>query len=151
MLIRRKPAEGPTSQKKIDANRRNALKSRGPVSARGRAVSSQNARKYKLLPFENPSLPAQLTAQYFGRYIPTTRNERRLVNIMVFSERVRRNCMALEDRVVAEDLADTGRRSRKKTLAVTSRLLAIGYRCDAAECAYGNALRQLEAVRTKAA
>ena len=69
------------------ANPWNARKSRGPVSARGRAVSSQNARKYNPMPFEDPQLPGQLTARYYGRFIPTFNEaERRLVDIMVFSE-----------------------------------------------------------------
>jgi hypothetical protein len=141
-----------TTQKQIEASRRNALKSRGPVTARGRAVSSQNARKYDLLPFENPKLPAQLTAQYYGRFIPSNKKERRLVDIMVFAERVRRNSGVLEDRIYSQELADTEDRTMAEALATASRRLMVvhGHR-GAAECAYKNALRQLAFVRVKAA
>jgi hypothetical protein len=140
------------SQKKIEANRRNAQKSRGPVSPRGRAVSSQNARKYALMPFENRQLPAQLTAQYYGCFIPSNKSERRLVDIMAFSDRVRRNCSALEDRIYSQELADTEDRTKTEALATVSRrLMMVHQHRDAAECAHRNALRQLTFVRVKAA
>lgn len=140
------------TQKKIEANRRNARKSRGPVTPRGRAVSSQNARKYDLMPFENPKLPAQLTAQYYGHFIPSSKSERLLVDIMVFSDRVRRSCSALEDRIYSQELADTEDRTMAEALATVSRRLMMVHRHrDAAECAYKNALRQLTFARVKAA
>jgi hypothetical protein len=141
-----------TTQKQIEANRRNALKSSGPVSARGRAVSSQNARKYDLMPFENSNLPARLTAQYYGRFLPSSKSERRLVDIMVFSDRVRRCCSALEDRIYAQELTDTEDRTMAEALAsISRRLMMVHRRRDAAECAYSNALCQLTSVRVKAA
>ena len=140
------------TQKQIEANRRNGRKSRGPVSARGRAVSSQNARKYDLMPFENPKLPAQLTAQYYGHFIPTSKSERRLVDIMVFSDRVRRSCSSLEDRIYSQELADTEDRTMTEALATVSRrLMMVHKHRDAAECAYKNALSQLTFVRVQAA
>lgn len=126
-----KPVTKTTSQKQIESNRRNALKSSGPATAKGRAVSSQNARKYELLPFENAKLPAQITAQYYRQYVPADKYERRLVDIMAFADRVRRNCLELEGRIYSQELAD--------------------YRRGAAECAHRNALRQLNAVRAEAA
>lgn len=41
-----KKRQRPTSQKKIDANRRNAKHSSGPTSAEGKAKSAQNARRH---------------------------------------------------------------------------------------------------------
>ncbi len=141
-----------TTRKQIEANRRNARKSHGPVSPRGRAVSSQNARKYDLMPFETPQLPTQLTAQYYGRFIPTNQSERRLVDIMIFSDRVRRCCAALEDRIYAQELADTEDRTMAEALAsVSRRLMMVHKHRAAAECAYKNALSQLTFVRVKAA
>ena len=146
-LVYQKP-----TQKQIEANRRNGRKSRGPVSARGRAISSQNARKYVLLPFESPELPAQLTAQYYGRFIPSNKSERRLVDIMIFSERVRRNCAVIEDRIYAQELADTEDRSMAEALSTaTRRLLMVHRHREAAECAHKNAFRQLTFVRVQAA
>jgi len=141
-----------STDKQIDANRRNARKSKGPVSPSGRAISSQNARKYDLMPFENPKLPAQLTAQYYGHYIPSSKSERRLVDIMVFSDRVRRCCAALEDRIYSQELADTEGRTLAEAAASASRhLLMVHHRRNAAQCAHRNALRQLVAVRVQAA
>jgi hypothetical protein len=141
-----------TTEKQIEANRRNARKSQGPVSARGRAVSSQNARKYDLMPFENPRLPAQLTAQYYGHFIPSSKSERRLVDIMAFSDRVRRSCSALEDRIYSQELADTEDRTTAEALAsVSRRLMMVHKHREASGCAYKNALRQLTFVRAQAA
>lgn len=141
-----------TTQKQIEANRRNGRKSRGPVTPRGRAVSSQNARKYDLMPFENTKLPAQLSAQYYGHFIPSNKSERRLVDIMIFSDRVRRSCSALEDRIYSQELADTEDRTMAEALASISRRLMMVHRHrEAAECAYKNALRHLTFVRVKAA
>jgi hypothetical protein len=141
-----------TTQKQIEANRRNARKSSGPITPSGRAISSQNARKYDLLPFENPKLPAQLTAQYYGRYVPANKGERRLVDIMIFSDRVRRHCSALEDRIYSDELANIEGRSMAEAMTSASRrLMMVDYRREAAECAHTNALRQLKAVRVKAA
>lgn len=146
-LIQKKP-----TQKQIEANRRNGRKARGPVSPRGRAVSSQNARKYDLLLFENPKLPAQLTAQYYGRFIPTCKSERRLVDIMIFSDRLRRSCSSFEDRIYAQELADTEDRTMTEALAsVSRRLMMVHKQREAAECCYKNALRQLTFTRVQAA
>ena len=151
-LVKRLVKRTGPSDKQIEANRRNARKSKGPVSPSGRAISSQNARKYDLMPFENPKLPAQLTARYYGHYIPAGKSERRLVDIMVFSERVRRCCAVLEDRIYAQELGDTeGRTMAEAAASASRRLMMIHHRRSAAECAHRNALRQLAAVRVKAA
>ena len=106
MQIERKPLKQPLSQKKLEANRRNALKSSGPKSSRGRAISSQNGRKYTILPFEDPALPKELTAQYYGYYIPADKGERRLLDILVLCDRVRRNCKLLQAFVRAHCVID---------------------------------------------
>jgi hypothetical protein len=141
----------PTSQKQAEANRRNARKSTGPLSASGRAISSQNARKHNLLPFEDPAFPAQITAKYYGHFIPTNKKERRLVEIMITSERIRRNCIALEARVTTRQTADAELRCMAEALAAVSRhLIMIPYQLDAAESAHRNACNQLAAIRTLA-
>jgi hypothetical protein len=142
----------PISPKKLEANRRNAVKSRGPATPRGRAVSSQNARKHKLLPFENPALPAQLTAQYYGYFMPANKNERRLVDRVIHSDRLRRYFLSLEIRVRAKEIADTETRSMPAALASASlRLMTVPYHLDVADCTYHNTIRQLEEMRSKAA
>jgi hypothetical protein len=150
-LIKRNPLSQPLSDKQLEANRRNARKSTGPSSPRGRAISSQNARKYDLLPFENPAVPAQLTAQYYGHFIPANKNERRLVDILAHSERVRRYCLKVQTRVRNQGTSDTEIRSIADALASASRRLMIPHYFEAAECAHHNAIRQLEAIRSKAA
>ena len=75
------------------------------------------------MPFENPQVPAQLTAQYYGHFIPSNKSERRLVDIMVFSDRVRRNCSVIEDRIYSQELADTEDRTMTEALASISRRL----------------------------
>jgi len=142
----------PVSKKQLEANRLNARKSTGPSSPSGRAISSQNARKYDLLPFEDPDLPAQLTARYYGTFIPGNKNERRLVDIAVHAARVRRYCSTLETRIRDGRNSDTEIRSMAEALLAESRRLAMlpHYR-NAAECAQRNAIRQLEAIRSQAA
>ena len=141
-----------TTQKQIEANRRNGRKSRGPVTAKGRAISSQNARKYDLFPNESSKFPARLTAQYYGRYIPSDERERRLVDIMIFSERVLRCCAALEDRIYAQELADTEDRTIEEALeCATERLIPVNEHREAADCAHKNAMRHLKFIRVKAA
>jgi hypothetical protein len=141
-----------TTQKQIEANRRNGRKSRGPVTPRGRAVSSQNARKYDLMPFEHAKLPARLTARYYSKYVPANKSERRLVDIMVFADRVRHCCSALEDRIYAQELANTEGRTMAEAVASASRRMIMVHRHrDAAECAHRNALNLLKSSHAKAA
>jgi hypothetical protein len=151
-LIKRKPLDQPLSEKKLEANRRNARKSTGPSTPRGRAVSSQNARKYHLLPFENPKLPAQLAAQYYGRFIPGNKNERRLVDMLIHTERVRRYCVALEARLRRGGTDEAEAQSLARALVSASRRLSvIPHFRDAADSSHHLALRQLEAIKLKAA
>jgi hypothetical protein len=131
----------PPSPQQLEANRRNSRKSTGPTSSRGRAISSQNCRKYQLLPFENPALPAQLTAKYYGYFIPSNIDERRLVNRLICSDRIRRYLQSLKTRV----------RAGGAPASASRRLMMVPYQLDVADCAYRNVQRQLEAIRAKAA
>jgi hypothetical protein len=150
MLISR-----PITEKQREANRRNALLSTGPQTPRGRAVSSQNARKYELLPYEKLSTARQVSAQYYGQYIPTNKNERRLVDTMIRSERLRRYYHDLESRVRAEEIkamADNEHGSIAEALTAASRrLIMVPFHLDSAECLHHNARKQLELIRAKAA
>ena len=74
-----------SSQRQIEANRRNAQKSTGPTSATGKAVSSMNAlktgihAKSLLLPSEKLADLEQLIDEWYQRHNPTTPEARSLV------------------------------------------------------------------------
>lgn len=141
----------PISEKKLEANRRNARKSTGPLSARGRAVSSQNARKYTIMPFENPALPAQLTAQFYGHFVPANQAERRLVDRIVRAERMRRYCISIRTRINDDKISDTEFRAMLDALSSASRRTLLVPFEIAAQCDSLSARRRLEEIRAKAA
>jgi hypothetical protein len=158
-----------TSQKQIDANRRNAKLSTGPRTRRGRAVSSQNARKYDLLPDEDPALPVRLTAQYYAHYVPTSKKERTLVDTMLNSERAQLHCLAIETQARYDELSEfadglppgmaTGPQETSGQIrsvgdayaSLTRRLTMVRCEFEIAQSAYRNARRQLESMRAKVA
>jgi len=78
--------------RQIAANRRNALKSTGPRSAAGKAVSCFNALKHGIdarsqcIPGENRATLEQLAAEYHERFAPTTPEQRCLVDTLVSCE-----------------------------------------------------------------
>ena len=81
-----------STQKQIDANRRNAQSSTGPVTPEGKAASSRNALKSGLdaesqfVPGESREDFAELQAQYEQDYAPATTQERRLVDTLLRNE-----------------------------------------------------------------
>jgi hypothetical protein len=80
------------SQRRIEANRRNAQKSTGPKSVAGKAVSSLNAIKtgihgrIRILPSENKADLRKLTAAYYAHFRPTTPETRTHVNSLIQCE-----------------------------------------------------------------
>jgi len=82
-----------TSQKKIDANRRNARHSTGPKTACGKRAVAGNARKHgilvsevrAILPFENIKDFEDLHAELVAEYEPRGRIETLLVEQIVIS------------------------------------------------------------------
>ena len=81
-----------TSQARLDANRRNALRSTGPRSAAGKARSAQNALKHGLaslspdnfLAIEDRAAFDQLLASYCRTYSPANADELDLLTEAVF-------------------------------------------------------------------
>src|SRR5918911_595005 len=73
------------TDKQIDASRRNGAKSKGPVTAEGRARSSQNAYKHGfaakrlVLPHEDPAKLEAHVAAYVQRFAPIDKVEYDLV------------------------------------------------------------------------
>jgi hypothetical protein len=78
-----------TSQKQIDANRRNALKSTGPKSDQGKASSSMNALRHGLtaqqavLPHENEHDYEKLRDGMLESYAPENTAEQALIEELV--------------------------------------------------------------------
>ena len=80
------------TQRQIEANRRNALKSTGPTSVTGKAASSMNAfktgihAKSLVLPSEKLAGLEQLIDEYFHRHHPTSPEARLFVDDLIHCE-----------------------------------------------------------------
>ena len=80
------------TQKQIEANRLNALKSTGPRTEEGKRASSQNALKSGLdaesqfVPGESPEQFAALQASYFEQFAPANAEQRFLVDQLIRNE-----------------------------------------------------------------
>ena len=80
------------SQKQIEANRRNALKSTGPKTDEGKAAVSMNALRYGLrarsilIPGENPEEYDRLCASLEAEWRPRNTTERLLLEQMVTAQ-----------------------------------------------------------------
>ena len=80
------------SQKQIEANRRNALKSTGPKTDEGKAAVSMNALRHGLrarsilIPGENPEEYDQLCASLEAEWRPRNRTEQLLLEQMVAAQ-----------------------------------------------------------------
>ena len=78
-----------SSQRQIEANRRNSQLSTGPRTAEGKAVSRFNAlksginSKAQVIPGEDPAELEAMTAGYHQDWAPTTYLERFLVDSLV--------------------------------------------------------------------
>lgn len=76
------------TEKQIAANRLNALKSTGPRTTRGKAISSRNAVRYDLLDkgfileSECPNAYDAFAAAFYDEFRPVTPTETALVDIM---------------------------------------------------------------------
>jgi hypothetical protein len=94
-----------TSQRKINANRRNAAKSTGPRTAEGKARSSRNALKTGLyasgavIRGENPVALQLLADQFTAEYHPVTPTERSLVDSLAHLEWMLRRFRWLETEI----------------------------------------------------
>jgi len=86
----------------IEANRLNAKKCTGPRSAQGKARSSMNALKSgihaqsRVIQGEKAEDLDALTAEYHTRWLPTTPEQRMLVDTLVFNEWLQRRMGVVE-------------------------------------------------------
>jgi len=98
-----------TSQKQIDANRRNALKSTGPRTAEGKSAVRLNALKHGLrarvavTEHEDAAAFHQLCADLEADWQPRNRTEQLLVEEMAISHWKLSRAEALETRVITEN------------------------------------------------
>ena len=96
-----------SSQRQIEANRRNAQKSTGPTSATGKAVSSMNAlktgihAKSLILPSEKLADLEQLIDEYYQCHNPATPEARSLVDDLIYGEWLKRRLRAAETQLWA--------------------------------------------------
>jgi hypothetical protein len=81
-----------STQRQIEANRRNAQKSTGPTSVTGKAASSLNALKTGIhakslvLPSEDPAELDELVEDSYRSFHPTTPEARSLVDEFIYCE-----------------------------------------------------------------
>ena len=88
--------------RQIQANQLNATQSTGPRSIEGKAVVSMNALKSGLdaksviIRGESSADFATLTTQYYDRWLPTTPEQRALVDALIAGEWLNRRYLRLE-------------------------------------------------------
>jgi hypothetical protein len=106
LLLAPEPSKKPPlSEARLAANRANALLSRGPVSPRGKAMSSLNNFRHGLTQSEGKIilLPSEFQEQYnnalaafLEEWNPTTPTERNLVERLACRQWLRRRAMRLQ-------------------------------------------------------
>ena len=115
-----------SSQRQIEANRRNAQKSTGPTSVTGKAVSSMNALKTGIhakslvLPSEKLADLEQLIDEYYQSHNPTTPEARSLVDDLIYGEWLKRRLRAAETQIWAYDHQENYRPDPKYPLGQTA-------------------------------
>jgi hypothetical protein len=115
-----------SSQRQIEANRRNAQKSTGPTSVTGKAISSMNALKTGIhakslvLPSEKLADLEQLIDEYYQSHNPTTPEARSLVDDLIYGEWLKRRLRAAETQIWAYDHQESYRPDPKYPLGQTA-------------------------------
>jgi hypothetical protein len=142
------------SKRQIEANCRNAQKSRGAITLQGKAASSQNAlktgvdAKSEILPSENPAEHAKLTAEYHTRFAPATPDERTVVDALVRHEWLGRRYMRIEGAIWEEQFNTMDSPCPGAAyLALSSLLGRVSRRQNAAQRDYLRVLKQLETIQ----
>jgi hypothetical protein len=115
-----------SSQRQIEANRRNAQKSTGPTSVTGKAASSMNALKTGIyakslvLPSEKLADLEQLIGEYYQSHNPTTPEACSLVDDLIYGEWLKRRLRAAETQIWAYDHQENYRPDPKYPLGQTA-------------------------------
>jgi hypothetical protein len=98
--------------KQIAANRLNALRSSGPRSVAGKAVSSMNAlqsgidAKSNLIRGEDSAALETLTREYRERFLPATPEERLLVDTLIHDEWLLRRFRRIDAEILECEMQD---------------------------------------------
>jgi len=151
-----------SSQRQIEANRRNALKSTGPTSATGKAVSSMNALKSGIhakslvLPSEKLADLEQLIDEYYQRHQPASPEARLYLDEVVHCEWLLRRYRTAETQMwqyqAQSAYADEQKYPLGKSATSHSTPFSkLQYRVDATRRAYHRALKALKELEAEAA
>jgi len=141
----------------IAANRLNALRSTGPRSVEGKAVSRFNALKTgiqaasEVIPGEDPEQLEELTAAYHQQFRPATPLERSLVDALARDDWQLRRLHTVEARLWEQGLAADGSNLADAYLSNLPAFTRLHRRLEAVERSYYRALHELERLRGPAA
>jgi hypothetical protein len=150
-----------SSQRQIEANRRNAQKSTGPTSATGKAASSMNAlktgihAKSLILPSEKLADLEQLIEEYYNHHNPATPEARSLVDDLIYGEWLKRRLRAAETQIWAYDHQENYRPDPKYPLGQTAAsrgkaFAQLQWRIECARRASRQALQDLQKLEAAA-
>jgi hypothetical protein len=151
-----------SSQRQIEANRRNAQKSTGPTSVTGKAASSMNAlktgihAKSLLLPSEKLADLEQLIDEYYQSHNPATPEARSLVDDLIYAEWLKRRLRAAETQIWAYDHQENYRPDPKYPLGQTAAnrgkaFAQLQWRIECNRRASRQALQDLQQLQAQAA
>jgi hypothetical protein len=151
-----------SSQRQIEANRRNAQKSTGPTSVTGKAASSMNALKSGIhaktlvLPSEKLADLEQLIDDYYQRHLPDSPEARFHLDEVIHCEWLLRRYRAAETQMwqyqAQSAYADEQKYPLGKSATSHSTPFSkLQYRVDATRRAYHRALKALKELEAEVA
>src|SRR6185369_11648982 len=151
-----------SSQRQIDANRRNAQKSTGPTSVTGKAVSSMNALKSGIhakslvLPSEKLADLEHLIDDYYRRHNPDSPEARLYLDEVIHCEWLLRRYRTTETQMWQYQAQNTYADEQKYPLGKSATghstpFSKLQYRVDATRRAYHRALKALKELQAEAA
>jgi len=150
-----------SSQRQIEANRRNAQKSTGPTSVTGKAVSSMNALKSGIhakslvLPSEKLADLEQLIDDYYQRHNPDSPEARLYLDEVIHCEWLLRRYRAAETQMWQYQAQSVYADEQKYPLGKSATGHAtpfskLQYRVDATRRAYHRSLKALKELKAEA-
>src|SRR3954454_4116064 len=152
-----------SSQRQIEANRRNAQRSTGPTSVAGKAASSMNAlksgihAKSLLLPSEKLDELEQLIDDYYRSHNPDSPEARFHLDEVIHCEWLLRRYRAAETQMWQHQAEENlyGEKPKyplgKSATSYSTSFSKLQYRVDATRRAYQRALKTLKELNAEAA